>query len=353
MQNALANIGQGIQKYQENKVLQSEIMGGVEQNLDFLIGSDPESLQNAPKAVQDVLRRMEDGKGVGLKDAAYLNSWSQSAAQQARVNIENNALASAFARNLDGTLPTGQESVINYINAGGQDPSVFPSLLNVGSDSLKREKLEQELTGKVPLTLFEERQLKLQEAASDVAAEKAQRDADDAKERMQFAREANDRANQKAAASEESAMEQRRLDDLGNRAIGFLNQNRDEYNKFLERLSPEDQGVVLTQVQQYESGIPTESGLTAGAISDILMEKDSDTGSTFAEYLNKIRQAEIKEVKENKYVVGGVFNDIKKIPAFEELIKRFPQFKVPLNITTDNVQQLPSGSTITLNPPPQ
>jgi hypothetical protein len=53
--------------------------------------------------VQDILRRMEDAKGVSLKDSAYLKSWLDSATKQAKDNIENNALVSALGSNPDGT----------------------------------------------------------------------------------------------------------------------------------------------------------------------------------------------------------------------------------------------------------
>jgi hypothetical protein len=76
------SIGQGIKKYQENKVLQAEIMGGAEENVGYLLKNNPEGIANAPKGVQDILARMEDGKGVSLKDAAYLQSWSNSTAKK-------------------------------------------------------------------------------------------------------------------------------------------------------------------------------------------------------------------------------------------------------------------------------
>jgi len=176
VQNALAGIGEGIQKYQQNKILQSEIMGGVEENIDFLVNNNPESIQNAPKAVQDVLRRMEDGKGVSLKDSAYLKSWSDSATKQAKDNIENNALVSALGPNPDGTEPTGQQMITRYFGAGGQNKSLIGDLLAFGNNPLEVEALEtrtkgqdlsnaraeQELEGTVPLTAYQQAQLQSQ-----------------------------------------------------------------------------------------------------------------------------------------------------------------------------------------------
>jgi hypothetical protein len=181
VQNALAGIGEGIQKYQQNKILQSEIMGGVEENINFLVNNNPESIQNAPKAVQDVLRRMEDAKGVSLKDSAYLKSWLDSATKQAKDNIENNALVSALGSNPDGTDPTNQQRVTKYFGSGGRNQSLMAALLAFGKDPAQVDLLnaqieghgssniltKQQIEGNVPLTAYQRAQLEAQEEAPE------------------------------------------------------------------------------------------------------------------------------------------------------------------------------------------
>jgi hypothetical protein len=380
VQNALAGIGEGIQKYQQNKILQSEIMGGVEENINFLVNNNPESIQNAPKAVQDILRRMEDAKGVSLKDSAYLNSWLNSATKQAKDNIENNALVSAISPNPDGTYPPGQQMVTTYYGSGGRNQSLIAALLAVGKDPLEVEALkartegqgfsnvldQQQIEGTVPLTPYQKEQLEIQKdnarreeerlrldqnqaAASAEAAKNAERRAE---ESIRFASAANNRAEQQAAASAEAAIEKSRVDKLANEGISIFNKGEDEFNKFLETLSPQDQGIVLTEVKQFRDKTPTESKLTAGAISDIMMKRDGNKGPTFGEYLSKLRQASNKGVKktDDKYVVKGLWNDIDKIPAFEELIRQFPQFKV-LPDEGQERRELPNGGFIVVKSP--
>ena len=92
IQNALGSIGQGIKKYQENKVLQAEIMGGIEGNINFLSNNKPEKIKDAPLEIQRIFKRLEDGKGVSLKDSAYLKSWSDSATKQVKAAALSNTL---------------------------------------------------------------------------------------------------------------------------------------------------------------------------------------------------------------------------------------------------------------------
>ena len=147
IQSALGSIGQGIKKYQENKVLQAEIMGGIEGNIDFLVKKRPEAIATAPPEVQKILARMEEGKGVSLKDSAYLKSWSDSTTKQVKLNIDNNAFTSAIAFNEDGTAPTGQQAAMRYFAGGGEDKSVLGSLLAFGNNALEVEALKQKTEG--------------------------------------------------------------------------------------------------------------------------------------------------------------------------------------------------------------
>ncbi len=349
------SIGQGIKKYQENKVLQAEIMGGVEENVAYLVKNNPEGIANAPKGVQDILARMEDGKGVNLKDSAYLKSWSDSATKQTKANIENNAFTSALRLNPDGTPPTGQQAAMRYFESGGQDRSLIGDLLTFGNnplkvDALKRQtegqrlsniRAKQEIEGTVPMTASQQAQLKMKK---DAAARE--------EERLRLAIEANTRAEEQAAASTEATNEKSRVDQLANKGISIFNKSEDEYNKFLETLSPEDQGIVLTEVKQFNGAASAESKLTASAIANIMMKKAGKKGPTFGEYLSKLRQArdKITDKTGDKYVVKGLWNDINKIPAFEELIQQFPQFKVLPDNDQEKIE-LPGGATITLKSP--
>lgn len=121
IQNALGSIGQGIKKYQENKVLQAEIMGGVEGNVDFLVKNSPEAIASAPPEVQKILGRMEEGKGVSLKDSAYLKSWSDSATKQVKAAALSNTLTGlgineADVKSLVGS-GAGIGEIVNLVGA--------------------------------------------------------------------------------------------------------------------------------------------------------------------------------------------------------------------------------------------
>ena len=200
-------------------------------------------------------------------------------------------------------------------------------------------------TSKKEDTRADER-LKMQQEAADLAEKRAR-----------FAQDANDRAAEAATRSSEAASERSRVDQLANEGISIFNKGEDGFNKFLETLSPQDQGIVLTEVKQFRDKTPTESKLTAGAIADIMMKRDGNKGPTFGEYLNELRKAQasgkIEERTGNKYVVKGWRNDIDKIPAFEELIRQFPQFKVLPDEgqeTDQKPKKLPGGGTLTVKP---
>jgi hypothetical protein len=119
IQNALGSIGQGIKKYQENKVLQAEIMGGVEGNVDFLVKNNPEAIASAPPEVQKILGRMEDGKGVSLKDSAYLKTWSDSATKKTLTDISGGALAETLTNLGLGDLSSLAQSGISVNEIAG------------------------------------------------------------------------------------------------------------------------------------------------------------------------------------------------------------------------------------------
>ena len=119
IQNALGSIGQGIKKYQENKVLQAEIMGGVEGNVDFLVKNRPEAIASAPPEIQRILGRMEDGKGVSLKDSAYLKSWSDSATKKTLAEISGGALAGTLSSLGLGDLSSLAESGVSANEIAG------------------------------------------------------------------------------------------------------------------------------------------------------------------------------------------------------------------------------------------
>jgi hypothetical protein len=119
IQNALSSIGQGIKKYQKNKVLQAEIMGGVEGNVDFLVKNNPDAIASAPPEVQKILGRMEDGKGVSLKDSAYLKSWSDSATKKTLTDIRGGALAETLTNLGLGDVSSLAQSGISVNEVAG------------------------------------------------------------------------------------------------------------------------------------------------------------------------------------------------------------------------------------------
>ena len=370
IQNALGSIGQGIKKYQENKVLQAEIMGGVEGNINFLATNKPDVIKNAPSEIQRIFGRMESGKGVSLKDSAYLKSWSDSATKQAKLNIENNAFASAIAFNEDGTAPTGQQAAMRYFASGGTDRNAIEGLLAFGNNPLEVEALQQRIEGQkyanitakqetegtVPLTEFEKQQLAIKREevaarnAANTAAANRQAEADKRAEaaalrdedRLKLAQKANARAEEAAKASAEAATEKTRLEGLSNQAISIFNQGEKPFNEFFNKLNPTDQGVVLSEVNQFKRGIPDEQKLSPSAIAGILMQRVNNKGITFGEYIKNTSGA--LSVTEDKYVIEGPFNDIKKIPAFEALLDQFPQFRPPME------RLLPSGGKLRENP---
>ena len=368
------SIGQGIEKYQQNKVLQAEIMGGVEENADWLVKYKPEAIADAPKAAQEIFARLENGKGVSLKDAAFMKSWSDSAVKRSKLEIENNAFASAIALKADGTAPTGQQAAVRYFSSGGTDKSLLGGLLQFGNNPLEvkalqkriegqtlaNEQTEQVIKGTTPLTEREKQDLAIkrdeaaarQQAATAAAQRQAEADkrAEDA---ASYARDANARAQAAATASAAGATEKARVERLSNEAISIFNQGEEQFNAFFNNLNPIDQGVVLSEVNQFKRGISDEETLSPAAIANIMMKKDGKKGPTFGEYLSELRQASEKITNRtgDKYVVKGWFNDIDKIPAFEELIRQFPQFNVlpDEDKKTDKDKEtikLPSGGTV-------
>jgi hypothetical protein len=354
VESALGSIGQGIKKYQENKVLQAEIMGGVEVNIDFLAKKRPEEFQNAPPEAQKILARLEEGKGISLKDSAYLKSWSDSATKQVKLNIENNAFTSAIAFNEDGTAPTGQQAAMRYFASGGTDKSLLGGLLAFGNNALEVDLLKQRIKGQelsntqteqategtTPLTPFQKTQIEIETAAAkrqEEADKRAVAAATRDEQRLKLAQDANARAEDAATTSAAAATENARVERLSNEAISIFNQGEEQFNAFFNNLNPTDQGIVLLQVNQFKRGIPDEQKLSPSATADLLMKRVNNKGKTFGEYIKTIGGA--LKATEDEYVIKGPFNDLKKIPAFEALFDQFPQFRPQMVI------RLPNGGT--------
>tara|TARA_R110000823_G_scaffold297563_1_gene417752 strand:- start:5704 stop:6729 length:1026 start_codon:yes stop_codon:yes gene_type:complete len=180
--NAGAGIGEGIKKYQQNKVLQAEIMGGVEENIDFLTKNNPNFIKEAPPEVQKIMGRMASGKGVSVSQSAYLKSWSDSTTKKTKVDIDKNAFLQSITP-VDGKDPTGNESAFRYFQLGGTDRNAITTLLALADEpvnaqlrNLKVTEATQNITGITPITLFQERQLKNQE--NEIAARTASSNAD-------------------------------------------------------------------------------------------------------------------------------------------------------------------------------
>ena len=350
--NLGAGIGEGIKKYQQNKFLQAEIMGGVEENIDFLTKNNPNFIKEAPPEVQKIMGRMADGKGVSVSQSAYLKSWSDSTTKQAKLNIENNAFASAIAFNEDGIAPTGQQAAMRYFAAGGQDNRVIGSLLAYGNNALEVEALEQRNKGTTPITPFQQKQLDNQsaeiaarQAAADAAAARQAAADERAEEQLRLTQAANTRAENAAAASKNADEDKRNIENITNQAIGLFQADKDAYNEFFKGLPIEKQGVVLSFINQFERGIPKESALTPSAIAELLTKRDSNKGPTLAEYISSINSVNISKTTESKFVVPGMFNDIKRIPAFDQLLKQFPQLNTGGSFGGSEIK-LPGGGSV-------
>jgi hypothetical protein len=356
IQNALSSIGQGIKKYQENKVLQAEIMGGVEGNVDFLVKNNPDAIASAPPEVQKILGRMEDGKGVSLKDSAYLKSWSDSTTKKTKVDIDKNAFLQSITP-VDGKVPTGNESAFRYFQLGGTDRNAIATLLALANEpvnaklrELQITAAEQATTGTTPITLVQQEQLNIQR--SDAAAREAdalvererQAKADDrAAEQLKLSQAANQRAEEAATASTAGAENKTKLESMANKAIGLYQTDRNAYSAFLKGLTIEDQGVVLSSINQFERGIPRESALTPSAAAELLGRKSGK--QTLAAYIASINSANIVETTGSKYVVKGMGNDIKRIPEFDLLLQQYPQL-VPSGASDNSGIRLPGGGTL-------
>jgi hypothetical protein len=180
--NAGAGIGEGIKKYQQNKFLQAEIMGGVEENIDFLTKNNPNFIKEAPPEVQKIMGRMADGKGVSVSQSAYLKSWSDSTTKKTKVDIDKNAFLQSITP-VDGKDPTGNESAFRYFQLGGTDRNAIATLLALANEpvnaqlrNLQVTEATQNTTGTTPITPFQKRQLKNQEY--EIAARTASSNAD-------------------------------------------------------------------------------------------------------------------------------------------------------------------------------
>jgi hypothetical protein len=364
--NLGAGIGEGIKKYQQNKFLQAEIMGGVEENIDFLTKNNPNFIKEAPPEVQKIMGRMADGKGVSVSQSAYLKSWSDSTTKQAKLNIENNAFASAIAFNEDGIAPTGQQAAMRYFAAGGQDNRVIGSLLAYGNNALEVEALEKRIIGQglandqtqqgiegtTPITPFQKRQLENQsaeiaarQAAADAAAARQAAADERDKKRLNLSIDASERAENAAVASKNVDEDKKDIENITNKAIGLFQADKNAYDEFFKGLPIEKQGVVLSFINQFERGIPKESALTPSAIADLLTKRDSNKGPTLAEYISSINSVNISKTTESKFVVPGMFNDIKRIPAFDQLLKQFPQLNTGGSFGGSEIK-LPGGGSV-------
>lgn len=349
VQNALAGVGEGIQKFQQNQqeiaAMAGDVKGMTQANPYLLESLDPKQMK--------VLESIRDGDSVKKKDMlevyGAISAKNKMAQQQAET--QSRAIQDALNRSKIGDIErqAAEEERSAALEKKTQEVISLNTDTsgNINTETLLRDFISMGIPSDIALN-------KVSKILSVSPSDTTRED-----ETLSFARDENARAEQRAAASAEAAKERSRVDQLANKGISIFNNSQDEYNKFLETLSPQDQGIVLTAVKQFKGATPAESKLTAGAIADIMMKRDGSKGPTFGEYLNELRQASDKIVEQSgdEYVVKGWGNDIDKISAFEELIGQFPQFKVPLKIDQenqpDNGQQnliLPSGGNIRLIP---
>jgi hypothetical protein len=337
VQNALAGVGEGIQKFQQNQqeiaAMAGDVKGMTQANPYLLESLDPKQMK--------VLESIRDGDSVKKKDMleVYGAISAQNKMQQQQAAAQSQAVQDALKRAqirdierqaVEEERSAALEEQIQQVISLNTDPSG-----NINTETLLPDFISMGIPSEIALN----RVSKILSVSPSGAARED--------ERLTFARDANLRAENAANASAKAAAERSRVDQLANKGISIFNKGEDEFNEFLETLSPQDQGIVLTQVKQFQGATPAESKLTAGAIADIMMERVENDGLTFGEYLSKLRQASDKIVEQSgdEYVVEGWWNDIDKIPAFEELIRQFPQFKVPLKIDQETTQ-LPSGGII-------
>ncbi len=341
VQNALAGVGEGIQKFQQNQqeiaAMAGDVKGMTQANPYLLESLDPKQMK--------VLESIRDGDSVKKKDMleVYGAISAQNKMQQQQAAAQSQAVQDALKRAqirdierqaVEEERSAALEEQIQQVISLNTDPSG-----NINTETLLPDFISMGIPSEIALN----RVSKILSVSPSGAARED--------ERLTFARDANLRAENAANASAKAAAERSRVDQLANKGISIFNKGEDEFNEFLETLSPQDQGIVLTQVKQFQGATPAESKLTAGAIADIMMERVENDGLTFGEYLSKLRQASDKIVEQSgdEYVVKGLFNDIDKIPAFEELIRQFPQFKVLPDINQKTIQ-LPGGANLTLTP---
>lgn len=342
VQNALAGVGEGIQKFQQNQqeiaAMAGDVKGMTQANPYLLESLDPKQMK--------VLESIRDGDSVKKKDMleVYGAISAKNKMQQQQAAAQSQAVQDALKRAQIGDIELQAVEKERSAALEKQIQQVI-SLNTDTSGNINTETLLPDLISMgIPSEIALNRVSKILSVSPSGAARED--------ERLTFARDANLRAENAANASAKAAAERSRVDQLANKGISIFNKGEDEFNEFLETLSPQDQGIVLTQVKQFQGATPAESKLTAGAIADIMMERVENDGLTFGEYLSKLRQASDKIVEQSgdEYVVKGLFNDIDKIPAFEELIRQFPQFKVLPDNDQETIQ-LPGGGTITLKPP--
>jgi hypothetical protein len=309
---------------------------------------------------------MEDGKGVSIQDSAYLKSWSDLTTKKARINIENNAFVQSLVP-IDGKDPTGFQAATRYFQLGGQDKNSISTLLSIANEpanatlrELQITAARQATTGTTPITPVQQEQLDIQR--SDAAARKADADArtaaaavererqakadDRAEQQLKLSQAANQRAEEAAMASAAGAENKTKLESMANKAIGLYQTDRNAYSVFLKGLTIEDQGVVLSSINQFERGIPRESALTPSAAAELLGRKSGK--QTLAAYIASINSANIVETTRNKYVVKGMGNDIKRIPEFDLLLQQYPQL-VPSGASDNSGIRLPGGGTLRRN----
>jgi hypothetical protein len=87
--------------------------------VDFLVKNNPDAIASAPPEVQKILGRMEDGKGVSLKDSAYLKSWSDSATKKTLTDIRGGALAETLTNLGLGDVSSLAQSGISVNEVAG------------------------------------------------------------------------------------------------------------------------------------------------------------------------------------------------------------------------------------------
>ena len=133
IQGALGSIGEGIKKYQDNKIISSKLSADNERKLTELLNIDRTALDKADKKTQNVFDKMQKGGGVSIEELTRVNAWLGDAVLKGREAMELNAVNEAFSL----TDATPNEIVKTYLRSGGKSFDVINAVYSGAMTSAK------------------------------------------------------------------------------------------------------------------------------------------------------------------------------------------------------------------------